>query len=206
MTRPFSHVPRPLFLFSHHSPLVTFPMSRFSVIINRDTLRFSASHWVKYSPTVIEQDHDGSISVRRENNTLVEPLHGHTFRVKLEITGTPDEFGCVVDFVLVEQIMVKILHQYEHKILIPVNDSDLILRDNGSQVTIGVLNSVWEFPAKDVKLLPAKNASTESIAAVILAEFVAVMQKNNILPPPFSDDQFVLTLEEDSGMYARVAI
>ena len=181
-------------------------MPRFSVIIDRDTLRFSASHWVKYSPTVIEQDHDGGILVRRESITVVEPLHGHTFRVKLEITGDLDEFGCVVDFVLVEQIMVKILHQYEHKILIPANDPDLILRDNGTHVKIGVLNREWEIPAKDVKLLPVQNASTESIATIILAEFVAVMQKNNILPPPFSDDQFVLTLEEDRGMYARVAI
>jgi len=179
-------------------------MPRFSVIIDRDTLRFSASHWVKYCPTVIEQDHDGGISIRRENTTVVEPLHGHTFRVKLEITGSLDEFGCVIDFVLVEQIMVKILHQYEHKILVPANDPDLILRDNGPQVKIGVLNREWEFPAKDVKLLPSKNTSTESIAAIILAEFVAVMQKNNILPPPFSDDQFILTLEEDIGMYARV--
>jgi len=179
-------------------------MSRFSVIIDRDTLRFSASHWGKYSPTVIEQDHDGGIVVRRENTTLVEPLHGHTFRVKLEISGDLDEFGCVIDFVLVEQIMVKILHQYEHKILIPANDPDLILRDNGTQVKIGVLNREWEFPVNDVKLLPANNASSESIAAIILAEFVAVMQKNNILRPPFSDDQFILTLEEDSGMYARV--
>jgi len=180
-------------------------MSRFSVIINRDTLRFSASHWVKYSPTVIEQDHDGGIAIRRENTTLVEPLHGHTFRVKLEISGDLDEFGCVIDFVLVEQIMVKILHHYEHKILIPANDPDLILRDDGHQIKIGVLNSAWEFPAKDVKFLPAKNASTESIASIILAEFVAVMQKNNILPPPYSDNQFILTLEEDSGMYAQVA-
>ena len=179
-------------------------MSRFSVIIDRDTLRFSALHWVKYSPTVIDKDHDGGILVRRESATVVEPLHGHTFRVKLEITGNLDEFGCVVDFVLVEQIMMKLLRQYEHKILIPANDPDLILRDNGPQVKIGVLNREWEFPAKDIKFLPAKNASTETIAAIILAEFVAVMQKNNILPQPFSDDQFVLTLEEDNGMYARV--
>jgi len=179
-------------------------MSRFSVIIDHDTLRFSALHWVKYSPIDVDQDHAGGIFVRRENSTIVEPLHGHTFRAKLEITGELDEFGCVVDFVLVEQIMVKILRQYEHKILIPANDPDLILRENGPKVKIGVLNCEWEFQAKDVKLLPVNNASTESIAGIILAEFVDVMQKNNILPRPFSDDQFILTLEEDRGMYVRV--
>jgi len=180
-------------------------MSRFSVIIDRDTFRFSALHWVKYNPTVIDQDHAGGLSVRRENITIVEPIHEHTFRVRLEITGGLNEFGCVVDFVLVEQMMVKILRQYEHKILIPANDPDLILREKDPQVKIGVLHREWEFPIKDVKLLPVKNASTESIAGMILAEFVAVMQKNNILPQPFSDDQFILTLEEDIGMYARVA-
>ena len=179
-------------------------MSRFSVMIDRDSLRFSASHWVKYNPTVIGKDHDGGISVRRENTVVVEPLHGHTFRVKLEIAGNLDEFGCVIDFVLVEQILEKILRQYRHKILVPAHDPDLILRENDPQIKIGVINREWEFPAKDIKLLPVKNASTESIAGIILTEFVDVMQKNNILPQPFSDDQFVLTLEEDSGMYARV--
>jgi len=176
-----------------------------SVIIDRDTLRFSASHWVKYRPTVVDTSSAGDIVIHREENVVVEPLHGHTFRAKLEISGPLDEFGCVVDFVLVEQILVKILQQFEHKILIPMHDPDLTLRQDGSQMTIRVFHREWVFPAKDVKLLPAKNASTETIAAIILADFVAVMQKNNILPLPFSDEQFVLTLEEDNGMYARVA-
>ncbi len=180
-------------------------MSRFSVIIDRDTLRFSASHWVKYQPTVLDESSDGGITIRHKDVLLVEPLHGHTFRAKLKITGIPDEFGCVVDFVLVEQIMVKILERFEHKILVPASDPDLTLRHVGSQLKVGVLNREWEFPAKDVKLLPVKSTSTETIAEVILAEFVDVMQKNNILPSPFSDDQFILTLEEDTGMFARVA-
>ena len=180
-------------------------MSRFSVIIDRDSLRFSASHWVKYTPTVISETADGRLDISRNDRVVVEPLHGHTFRVKLKIVGILDEFGCVVDFVLVEQIMQKILERFEHKILVPTLDPDLILRQDGPQVKIGVLNKDWEFPVKDVRFLSVQNASTETIAEIILAEFVAVMQKNNILPYPFSDDQFVLTIEEDTGMYAQVA-
>jgi 6-pyruvoyl-tetrahydropterin synthase len=180
-------------------------LSRFSVIIDRDTLRFSASHWVKYTPTVINETVDGGLAVTQKGLTIVEPLHGHTFRAKLKIDGILDEFGCVVDFVLVEQIMRKILERFEHKILVPVHDPDLVFRNDGNQIKIGVLNREWAFPAKDVKFLASKNASTETIAEIILAEFVVVMQKNNILPYPFSDDQFVLTLEEDTGMYAQVA-
>ena len=180
-------------------------MSRFSVIIERDSLRFSASHWVKYAPTVIEETPDGSFNISRKDRVVVEPLHGHTFRARLKIAGILDEFGCVVDFVLVEQIMRKILERFEHKILVPVHDPDLTFRNDGAQIKVGVLNREWAFPAKDVKFLAAENTSTETIAAIILAEFVSVMQKNNILPYPFSDDQFVLTLEEETGMYAQVA-
>ena len=179
-------------------------MSRYSIIIDRDTLRFSALHWVKYRPAVISMEPDGGISIQHDD-TVVEPLHGHTFRAKLTISGELDEFGCVMDFVLAEQIMVKILQQFEHKILVPAHAPDLTLRQDGAQIQIGELNREWVFPANDVKLLPVKNVSTETIAEIILAEFVAVVQKNNILPSPFSDDQFVLTLEEESGMYARIA-
>ena len=180
-------------------------MSQASIIIDRDSLKFTAFHWVKYRPTVIDTASDGSITVRREDRVIVEPLHGHTFRAKLEITGTLDEFGCVVDFVLAERILVKILQQFEQKILIPADDPDLTLRQDSSQVTIWVNDCEWVFPKKNTKLLPTKNASTEAIASIILAKFAAVIQKNNILPEPFSDEQCVLTLEEDSGMYARVA-
>jgi 6-pyruvoyl-tetrahydropterin synthase len=180
-------------------------MSRYSVILDRDTLRFSALHWVKYRPAVIRTTPEGGISVRHDDDTVIEPLHGHTFRAKLEISGELDEFGCVIDFVLAEQIMVKILQQFEHKILVPANVSNLTLRQDDTRMKVGELNREWVFPANDVKLLPVKNVSTETIAGIILAEFVVVIQKNNILPSPFSDDQFVLTLEEESGMYARIA-
>jgi 6-pyruvoyl-tetrahydropterin synthase len=180
-------------------------MPHFSVIIDRDTLQFTASHWVRYRPTAVETMPDGEIVVRREERTVVEPLHRHAFRAKLEISGELDEFGCVIDFVLAERLMVHILQQYDQKIFVPANAPDLGFRQDGSQLTVWVNSNKLVFLEKDVKCLPVKNVSTETIAETILAEFVAAIQKNNILPAPFSDDQFVLTLEEDSGMYARIA-
>lgn len=180
-------------------------MTQYSIILERETLQFTASHWVEYHPTVVGTMPDGSISVSREQHAVVEPLHGHTFRAKLEITGKPDEFGCVIDFVLAEQVLTHVLRQYEQKILIPKDAPDLVIRQDGSQLIVWAFNREWAFSEKDVKWLSAKHASTEAIAAIILADFVDVIQKNNILPSPFSDDQFVLTLEESDGMYARVA-
>ena len=180
-------------------------MSRYSIIIDRDSLQFTASHWIKYRPAIIDTMPDGSISIRREQLMVTEPLHEHTFRAKLEITGELDELGCVIDFVLAEQVLIQILQQFEQKVLIPKDAPDLEMRQDGSQLIIWVSSHVWVFLEKDTKWLPVKNASTEAIASIILADFVAVLQKNNILPEPFSDEQFVLTLEEDSGMYARVA-
>ena len=180
-------------------------MGKYSIIIDRESLRFTASHWVKYRQTVVDTTSDGGIAVRREQHTVVEPLHGHTFRAKLTITGELDEFGCVIDFVLAEQILVKVLQQFDQKILVPRDAPYLVMRQEGSQVVLWIFNREWVFELKDVKWLPVKNVSTEAIATIILDEFVDVLQKHNILPLPFSDDQFVLTLEEDSGMYARVA-
>ncbi|MDR1492689.1 MAG: 6-carboxytetrahydropterin synthase [Planctomycetaceae bacterium] len=180
-------------------------MPKFSVIIDRDSLRFSASHWVKFIPTQIVKNADGEISVQKHGIAVVEPLHGHTFRAKLKISGKPDDFGCVIDFVLAEHLLRAILEQFEHKILIAEYDPDMKLQNEAGQLHIKVLNRKWEFPAKDVKFLPAKSASTETIATIILDKFIQVLQKNNTMTAPFSDEQFVLTLEEETGMFAEIA-
>jgi len=179
-------------------------MSPFSILIDRDSLRFSAAHWVKFVPTQILKDAEDGISVQKHGIAVVEPLHGHTFRAKLKVSGNLDEFGCVMDFVLAEQILRTILEQFEHKILIAENDPDMKLQNDAGQLHVKVLNRKWEFPAKDVVFLPAKSASTETIATIILDKFVQVLQKNNIFPSTFSDDSFVLTLEEETGMFAEV--
>ena len=180
-------------------------MKPYSVLIDRKSLQFTASHWVKYRPATVETTPDGDMTIQREAHAVGEPLHGHTFRAKLEIAGEPDEFGCVIDFVLAEQVLIHVLRQFEQKTLVPQNAPDLEMRQEGSQVIIWVFNREWVFEKKDVKCLPVKNVSTEAIAMMILTDFVAAIRNNNILPSPFSDNQFVLTLEEDSGMYARVA-
>ncbi|MCL2347155.1 MAG: 6-carboxytetrahydropterin synthase [Planctomycetaceae bacterium] len=137
---------------------------------------------------------------------VVEPLHGHTFRTKLEICGLLDEFSCVIDFVTAERILKQILERFEHKILVAERDSEMKWTENKTQVQISVLDKNWSFPKSDVLLLPVTNTSTEMIAGQIIDEFVKTLEVNRILPFPLDRYDFALTLEEETGVFAKVQL
>jgi len=44
-------------------------------------------------------------------------MHGHTYRLKLWLKGTPDELGWVMDFARVKQLLQPVLDQVDHRVL-----------------------------------------------------------------------------------------
>ena len=55
-------------------------------------------------------------------------LHGHTFRLDVEIEGEIDpRTGMIIDFTLVKNAVKEILADYDHKVIIPSKDSDNII-------------------------------------------------------------------------------
>ncbi|RLG83829.1 MAG: 6-carboxytetrahydropterin synthase [Thermoprotei archaeon] len=54
-------------------------------------------------------------------------LHGHTFRVEVEVYGEIEpKSGMVIDFLLLKRIVKDILSDYDHKIIVPKKDLDKI--------------------------------------------------------------------------------
>ena len=52
-------------------------------------------------------------------------LHGHTFRLDVEIEGEIDpQTGMIMDFALVKNAVKEILADYDHKVIVPQKDSD----------------------------------------------------------------------------------
>ncbi|MDR1966481.1 MAG: 6-carboxytetrahydropterin synthase QueD [Synergistaceae bacterium] len=47
-----------------------------------------------------------------------EKLHGHTYRMDVEVSGQPDEEGMIVDFVLVKRIVEdEVISKFDHAYL-----------------------------------------------------------------------------------------
>ncbi|HIE54132.1 MAG TPA: 6-pyruvoyl tetrahydropterin synthase family protein [Chromatiaceae bacterium] len=78
-------------------------------------------------------------------------LHGHTFRVDVEVEGEVDEAtGMVLDFGIIKRAVREVLEEYNHRVIVPKRDSQRVRLE-------GPFNGA-------VKLLDYPEATTEYIA------------------------------------------
>ena len=81
-------------------------------------------------------------------------LHGHTFRLDVEIEGDIDpETGMVIDFGMVKDTVKKILADYDHKIILPKKDRDNVIISgpfHKSVKTIEYPEATTEYIALDI--------------------------------------------------------
>ena len=54
---------------------------------------------------------------------LCKNIHGHTYRLRLDLFGTPDECGIVVDFFDIDRIMRPIIDRLDHAFLCEKSDT-----------------------------------------------------------------------------------
>ncbi|AWB10234.1 preQ(0) biosynthesis protein QueD [Thermodesulfobium acidiphilum] len=69
--------------------------------------------------TLIVEDSFSSAHFLTNNGEIeFEPLHGHTFKVSVEISGnTLDDFGMLIDFRIIKKKLKEILDIFDHKLL-----------------------------------------------------------------------------------------
>jgi len=78
-------------------------------------------------------------------------LHGHTFKVNVEVEGVVNpETGFVVDFSVLKKIVKEVIKEYDHKVIVPKKDVNEIFLQG-------------KFKG-EVKVLDYPEASTEYIA------------------------------------------
>ena len=53
-------------------------------------------------------------------------LHGHSYKVKVELNGIPDTNGMVLDFFIIDSIMGKIIDVLDHSFIVYKEDKKLI--------------------------------------------------------------------------------
>ena len=88
------------------------------------------------------------------NESKCRNLHGHTYRVEVEIYGEISrENGMVIDFLLLKKVVKKILSEYDHKIIIPRKDLDKVDIKGPFNVEIKVIDypeATTEYIALDI--------------------------------------------------------
>src|SRR5207249_2133689 len=95
-----------------------------------------------------------------------ETLHGHNYRTRVVVEGGLDpEAHYVIDFSELKQLMKRLTDELDHKVLLPIQNPKLQVREQGDSVAVAVNGRPrYVFPKMDCALLPIPNTTVEMLA------------------------------------------
>jgi 6-pyruvoyltetrahydropterin/6-carboxytetrahydropterin synthase len=126
---------------------------RWSIELAKENFKFSAAHFLIFP--------DGS----------AERLHGHNYRVFVEIEGGLSRHGLVLDFKMVKPLIRELLDGLDEHFLVPGLHPVLRCEPQGEHsYEIRYLERRYVIPREDVIVLPINNTSSENLAAWVAGE------------------------------------
>jgi len=123
----------------------------FRVSVTKDYLVFASAHFVTFA------------------GHRCEGLHGHNYRAHVTVDGGLDEESWLVfDFVELKRIMRRLCDEIDHKVLLPLHNPKLDVKDVGDTVTVAYDGQPrYVFPRVDCALLPIPNTTVEMLAQML---------------------------------------
>ena len=120
---------------------------RWSIDLYKEYFKFSAAHFLIFP--------DGS----------AERLHGHNYRVFVEIEAALTQFGLVMDFVQVKPVVRELVDELDEHWLLPGTHPVLKVDPRSDGVTeVHYEGRYYAAPTEDVIVLPINNTSSENLA------------------------------------------
>lgn len=110
-------------------------------------------------------------------------LHGHTFRVDVEVEGdiNPDD-GMVMDFLVIKRVVREVIEDYDHKVILPKRDKSATRIEGRFDVEIHYIDKPF--------------ATTEYLALDMAEKLLSRLRARKVK----------VKLYEGSGKYALVEI
>ena len=154
----------------------------FGVRVTKDTLVFSAAHFITF------------------NGTICERIHGHNWRVEAAIEGPLDENHYVFDFIALRDGLQALVHELDHRVLLPDRHPAIrvITAEDGREVTAQFEDRRWVFPAEDCCILPIANTTAELIARWIGQSLISRLN----LEKQHGLTRLRVSVEENFGQWA----
>ena len=154
------------------------PEESWSIAIEKDYLKFSAAHFLIFP--------DGS----------AERLHGHNYKVFVELHTELDEHGLVVNFMEIKPLVREICDELDEHLLIPGEHPVLTAVRTDEHYEIRYRERRYLIPAGEVIVLPISNSSAENLAAWFGRELRQRMRK---VWPGLAVQQMSVGVEETPG-------
>lgn len=150
----------------------------FTIRVEKEHLKFSAAHFLIFD--------DGT----------AERLHGHNYRVAVELEAASLEHGVLVDFRVVKDLLAAILAPLDERFLVPGRHPVLTWRCDGDEITVRYGRRRYVVPADEVAVLPLANTSSECLAEHIATELLAGLLR---VAPAARWSRVEVGVEETSG-------
>jgi 6-pyruvoyltetrahydropterin/6-carboxytetrahydropterin synthase len=120
----------------------------FKVAVTKDNLVFASAHFIMFP------------------GHRCETLHGHNYRTRVVVEGGLDpDAHYVFDFAVLKQLMKRLTDEIDHKVLLPLQNPKIQVREDGDAVSVAVLGKPrYVFPRVDCAFLPLPNTTVEMLA------------------------------------------
>lgn len=130
----------------------------FSVRVYKQYFNFGSAHFLIFG--------DGSR----------EELHGHNYKVEVEVKGDTIAGDLVLDFIQFKPIVKGICDSLDHRTLLPRHNPSLEVIEHPDRVEARHRDgSYFCFPRRDVNILDITNTSTEMLARYIARAILAAL-------------------------------
>jgi 6-pyruvoyltetrahydropterin/6-carboxytetrahydropterin synthase len=123
--------------------------SRFTVRVTKDYLVFCSGHFITY-----DGDH-------------CERIHGHNYRVAVEVEDDLDQNHYVIDFIALKDLTRAITDELDHRMLLPSRSKQIQLHGDGPNVRVTYRDRYWSFPREECVFVPVANTTAELLADYI---------------------------------------
>ena len=153
-------------------------MERWAIDLQKEAFKFSAAHFLIFP--------DGS----------AERLHGHNYRVFVELEAQLSTHGLVMDFKAIKPVVREICDRLDEHWIVPGEHPVLRWSESGGSIEVRYLERSYRVPKEDVLVLPINNTSSENLATWFGRELLGIVRER------FRDVQvrsLRLSVEETSG-------
>lgn len=152
---------------------------RYRVRLDKEYHVFCAGHFITFGGNVCER------------------LHGHNYRVQVEVDGPLDENHYVVDFIALRDALRAITDQLDHRMMLPAEHPAIRVCTDEREVSVTFEDRRWVFPRCDCVVLPIPNTTAELLARHIgrqLRETLAVQAGVRL-------ERLQVAVDEDNGQW-----
>jgi len=140
-------------------------MESFGVRIAKSNLTFSAAHFITL------------------NAQRCERLHGHNYRVSVEVEGPLGDSQIVVDFLTLDRLMHGLVEPLDHRVLLPTEHPTIQIFESDTQVEAVWNDRRWVFPRADSVLLPVSNTTGELLARYLGQQLIGALGEMSDFEP-----------------------